>query len=197
MRTIQKAKPERENARIRGDIFYDTGRPCKKGHVSSRRVSDASCCRCREVDKARLESRAVQRRGAANRRAAEKLNDPVGYAERSARDKRTERARYPERVRERERLYGRLKRQRHPERKNAETRARQAAKLQRTPAWADLTAIRAFYEACPDGYEVDHVHPLCGKLVSGLHVLANLQYLSKEANRLKGSRFEPYSMRLD
>lgn len=65
---------------------------------------------------------------------------------------------------------------------------RNAAKLQRTPKWADLEAIRRFYEACPPGMAVDHIYPLQGELCSGLHVLENLQYLSPLENSRKGNR---------
>lgn len=64
-------------------------------------------------------------------------------------------------------------------------------RLQRaTPLWADLIAITAFYAACPPGYHVDHIVPLKGKLVSGLHVLENLQYLPAAENLRKNNRFE-------
>ena len=71
----------------------------------------------------------------------------------------------------------------------AEASKRRAAKDQRVPAWADLPAIRAFYKACPPGLTVDHVIPLRGKTVSGLHVLENLQYLTPTENSSKGARF--------
>jgi len=59
----------------------------------------------------------------------------------------------------------------------------------RLPKWADLKAIREFYMNKPKGYEVDHIIPLSGKLVSGLHVLENLQYLTIEENRSKNNKF--------
>lgn len=68
-------------------------------------------------------------------------------------------------------------------------RTRQASKLKRTPEWADMKKIEDIYHKCPKGYEVDHIFPLQGKLVSGLHVPENLQYLTKEENRKKSNKF--------
>lgn len=65
-----------------------------------------------------------------------------------------------------------------------------ARRIQRIPSWVDLKAITAFYAACPDGYEVDHIIPLNGKIVSGLHVLNNLQYLTFADNRAKSNKYE-------
>lgn len=70
---------------------------------------------------------------------------------------------------------------------------RRADKLQRTPKWADLKAISEFYANRPEGYHVDHIIPLCGELVSGLHVLENLQYLPASENCSKSNNFDPDS----
>ena len=70
-----------------------------------------------------------------------------------------------------------------------------ASKLQRTPKWLtldDLTAIEIFYSNTPIGFHVDHIIPLQGDLVSGLHVLNNLQYLSASDNCSKCNSFEPF-----
>ena len=62
--------------------------------------------------------------------------------------------------------------------------------LERTPSWAELDLIAEFYKNCPKGYHVDHIIPLRGKYVSGLHTLNNLQYLSAYENRLKSNNYD-------
>ncbi|MHB8915376.1 MAG: hypothetical protein ACYC4K_06140 [Thiobacillus sp.] len=72
-------------------------------------------------------------------------------------------------------------------------RARQIAKINRTPAWADLSEIAGIYKESARitketgiPHEVDHIFPLQGDKVSGLHVIGNLQILTRFANRSKG-----------
>lgn len=78
---------------------------------------------------------------------------------------------------------------------SADRQARyKASKLQRTPKWlseAELANISKFYNGCPVGYHVDHIIPLQGDLVSGLHVLSNLQYLTVSENCSKQNKFTP------
>lgn len=77
----------------------------------------------------------------------------------------------------------------HKQDYTARTALRRTRLMQRTPAWTDLDAIKAFYKNCPPGYHVDHIIPLQGKNVSGLHVLENLQYLPAAENLSKGNRY--------
>lgn len=65
-----------------------------------------------------------------------------------------------------------------------------AARLQRIPPWANIDEIKDFYLKCPEGYHVDHIIPLRGEEVSGLHVIENLQYLIAKENLSKGNRFD-------
>lgn len=75
--------------------------------------------------------------------------------------------------------------------------ADKAARSKRTMPWADAVAIAAFYETAArvsqcTGIEhhVDHVIPLRGKKVSGLHVPLNLRVLPGALNVRKNNRFE-------
>jgi len=75
-----------------------------------------------------------------------------------------------------------------------------AAKLQASPPW--LTSeqeleMQRMYESCkyvedPSGevWEVDHIVPLQGENVCGLHVPWNLQLLPRSLNRSKANKFE-------
>lgn len=58
------------------------------------------------------------------------------------------------------------------------------------PLWADPLAIANIYAGCPSGHHVDHDIPLRGRLVSGLHVETNLQYLLASVNHRKHNKFE-------
>lgn len=83
--------------------------------------------------------------------------------------------------------------QRNAGKVTAYSRNYQLLKLKRIPAWLsdqDRQSIKEFYANRPEGHHVDHIVPLQGKEVSGLHVPWNLQYLPateniKKSNKLK------------
>jgi hypothetical protein len=89
----------------------------------------------------------------------------------------------------------------NPELHRAYGAKRRAAKLKRTPAWLteqDQRDIEDFYylakaltEITGIPHVVDHILPLQGKLVSGLHHPANLQILTESENASKGNKFKP------
>lgn len=78
---------------------------------------------------------------------------------------------------------------------------RRAAKLDRTPCWLTdeaLLLIADFYylakaltESSGVKYVVDHIIPLQGETVSGLHVPSNLQLLTEAENASKRNKFNP------
>ncbi|WP_171124572.1 hypothetical protein [Ruegeria sp. HKCCA4707] len=75
----------------------------------------------------------------------------------------------------------------------------EAAKLRRTPPWLtdrDIAEMRLAYSMASNleyengkKYEVDHITPLQGEKVSGLHVPWNLQVIPANENRSKGNKF--------
>ena len=78
----------------------------------------------------------------------------------------------------------------NPENCRATAAKRRASKLQRTVGWSDYLVIQMIYQDCPEGMEVDHIIPLQGKNVSGLHVAWNLQYLTPKENQEKGNKYD-------
>ena len=87
----------------------------------------------------------------------------------------------------------------NPDKVNALRAKRRASKLQRTPKWLtkeQLTKIEEFYTVAnelswlsEDGLHVDHIVPLQGENVSGLHVPWNLQVVPAKLNLSKGNKF--------
>lgn len=81
---------------------------------------------------------------------------------------------------------------RHRQSINAAEGERKKAIRLRTPKWADRSAIKKIYDCARElreqtgtNIEVDHIIPLRGKNVSGLHIAENLQISSGMQNRMK------------
>ena len=89
---------------------------------------------------------------------------------------------------------------RYPERVNALTMLRTARKAKATPSWLSPVHKKEIVEIyklakeltwlSESPLQVDHILPIKGKIVSGLHVPWNLQILPKSENCRKNNRYE-------
>lgn len=156
----------RQDAQSQGLKFYFTGETCIKDHRSTRYVKTHRCLEC-------------------NRQFAR--NWATENPERNRLRAKTWAVENPEQNRKRASQWVVDNRGQA----NASRASRKIAKIKRTPPWADLEEIKQFYIDCPKGMHVDHIVPLQGELISGLHVLGNLQYLTPYENLSKGNRWTP------
>jgi len=87
----------------------------------------------------------------------------------------------------------------NPDKRNAITAQRRAAKKERVPKWlnkarkAQITELyaqaRKLTAVTGIQFHVDHIVPLQGKNVSGLHIPDNLQILTEHENCSKSNKF--------
>jgi hypothetical protein len=105
----------------------------------------------------------------------------------SAEERRERRRRYASEYRKENRGYA-----------TAQNAKYRAAKLQRTPEYSENDAINEIYNqasllsnATGTPYQVDHVIPLQGENVSGLHVPGNLMIVPDKLNTSKSNAFTP------
>jgi hypothetical protein len=90
---------------------------------------------------------------------------------------------------------GRMK---SPWKETAKARRREIQKIQSTPAWASRAKMAEFYKEATRltketgiVHHVDHIIPLRGKMVCGLHCEANLRVVTRGENLQKSNHFYP------
>ena len=155
---------ERSIAKSLGSTFYFTGRLCKNGHIDFRSTSNATCFTCAKD-------------------TIERNLEQVKDAWRKYRET------HKEEVQNRQKdWYNKNRSYKHFLNSNY-----RASKKQAMPRWLleeDLEEIKRMYEvAYKENKHVDHIVPLNGKNVCGLHVPWNLQLLTQEENCSKGNKF--------
>lgn len=166
----------RKNAMLQGLSHYWAGRPCVHGHAALRRVNDRVCTEC---DK-----------NAKSLKRASLANENIKNIRRKSYQKHKEAALLTKKV-YREKNKGKI---------NAFCAARKKVVKQRTPSWLtdfDRIKIRCMYQLSAmytrennESWHVDHVIPLQGVMVSGLHVPNNLQVIRGLDNIKKKNCYE-------
>lgn len=189
----------RDEARANGLRRYFTGRPCIHGHVAERLVSNKACVECDRVNKAKMYACGDPRVRAQDKKrywkdvAKSRANNLANYRKHAAKRRAYDKARAstPKRAAEvnmRTLAYAK----RHRGRMNARLALRRARQKQATPVWlthSQLAEMQVIYEhARANSLEVDHVIPLSGEMVSGLHVPWNLQAIPRTENRRKANK---------
>jgi hypothetical protein len=102
---------------------------------------------------------------------------------------------YREKHAEQERERAKAWRKEHPGECTEQSITKHCRKINRTPAWADIEKIREIYKertklTKETGiiHHVDHIIPLKGKTVSGLHVHYNLRIITASENIRKHNK---------
>lgn len=171
----------RSDAIKQGLKFYFTGKPCKRNHINKRYLG-GHCVSCVQLSWKNRDKEAykVKNKERNNRRRPYiKQHNKKYYLE------------HKEEILKVNKRYHLANLEFIRPSRNANTRKRQAIKQKAFPKWADENAIKEVYKNCPKGYHVDHIIPLQGRLISGLHVHNNLNYLLPYDNVSKGNRFIP------
>ena len=179
-----------DEARRLGARYYYTGVACVRGHVTHRYVVSRKCFQCAKDDRKAfpLEKNRQQERARYAKNSKPFIENQKRHYKRNIERLRAEaRARY---WKDPIKGYQRLKDWRVRNRGYVcyLNNKRRVAKLMATPPWVDEAAILAIYESCPKGMHVDHIEPLQGRNLCGLHVPWNLQYLTPQENSSKSNR---------
>lgn len=157
------------------------GKPCRKGHSGWRYKSTLGCVECIL---------------AGNNRAHHQKAS-LAYVRRNRKAVNARNTRWREANRGRLNALIRRWKKKNSGRVAEQCRARQAGLKERTPAWANRRQMAGLYKIAKMlsktrgiRYSVDHVIPLHGELVSGLHVETNLSIMTLSANAAKFNRVE-------
>jgi hypothetical protein len=157
-------------AKSQGLKRYFTGEVCKKGHISEKQTSNRTCIKC------------VREHSSENKHIAH-FRNKKHYEANKAREQE------------------RMKKYREANLPKLALRnmTRYIGKLRATPIWltkAQFQIMQDFYNLAKeceiltgDKYHVDHIVPLQGKNVCGLHVPWNLQVLPADMNLSKSNKF--------
>lgn len=161
----------RQLAKDAGERIYFTGKPCVNGHLDYRIVSCGSCVVCKKEYAKTEEVKRINREKAKERRI-----------------------KFPHLEREKSKRWA----QKNKFNLVARSQRRRCKKLNATPPWVNHGNILAIFKEREEKnrnervvYHVDHIVPLQGENVCGLHVPWNLQIITAKENQRKGNNLPP------
>ena len=168
---------------------YFTGIPCKHGHITLRKTK-GTCMDCLKIEWEETNAkRALLPKSEASKKAGKKY-----YENNKEVVKLRAQSRKPEAIMK----YRRAWQKNNPELVKADNKHRRTKHKQATPKWLTQehkAQIKQFYldamlvsKVTGVPYAVDHIVPLRGELVSGLHVPWNLAVITREENSKKSNR---------
>lgn len=203
----------RKKAKQLGMKRYFTGKPCKHGHVDFRGTVDGKCMECSRMDSLKQKRanpeyhRARRRQWYIKNRSrcleyAKKYNEKnrshrLAYGAEWRNENREHLRKYDEENRVRRKDYHREYKKQNPEKVIAQRAKRRAAEINRSLRNQEELTNFCVLEAARQAkdmedifgipFHVDHMIPLQGDSVSGLHVCYNLQVIPASLNVSKGN----------
>jgi 5-methylcytosine-specific restriction endonuclease McrA len=184
----------RAEAKAAGAAYYFTGEPCKHGHIAPRKIKGV-CVECMKLEwqrgnETRAEYFAEYNKSEAGQKAKR------GYYERN-KDAVIEKAQ--SRTAEKKQAYRRAHKAANPDLYRELVSVRRRRFRDATPKWLtaeDKMAIRMHYRLAIElsrrlgtPHAVDHIVPLQGETVCGLHVPWNMEVITQEENLQKSNKF--------
>jgi hypothetical protein len=172
---MSKIIRKKREAKALGLDRYYTGKLCKHGHDDERYMSTGECISCRK----RVTNNWID----ANKDAKDEYNRE--YARKRLLDPSN---------REKARAAVSKWQKDNPHKANAKCVLRKTRKMKATPSWltqTQLKEIESFYAVAQwydEPMHVDHIVPLKGKNVCGLHVPWNLQVITAKENCIKSNK---------
>jgi len=183
----------REEAKKTGAKYYFTGQPCKHGHIAPRKTKGA-CIDCLKVEWTKGNETRAEYFRQYNKQEEVKDRKNEWYLENREQVISAANIRPIEVKRE----YQKAWKERNITWVRADTKARRRKHREATPKWLtkkEKAEIRELYKIAitmskttGEQYVVDHIVPLRGEGVCGLHVPWNLRVITQEENLKKSNK---------
>lgn len=193
----------RKVALEQGLVHYFTGKPCKRGHISLRNVQSCNCLECWREDSKNTREHNPEEFKRKKKEDYYKNRDKYLSYWRENREENWEEIyktrkndeQYKEYMKSYLQVY--FKRDGPRAKQLARTRARKLKQKNATPKWADLKSIQDVYLECASItkttgiiHHVDHIVPINGDDVCGLHVHYNLRIIPATENIEKSNSLD-------